>query len=57
MDQYTKKGSLENVIKIQAIWKGFQIRRIIQYLKTTQKVHQSKELVEPNKILYARRSL
>ena len=38
MQQYAKAASLKKIVKIQASWKGYQIRKVIEYLKTTQKV-------------------
>ncbi len=38
MQKYNKPENLRRVVRIQAAWKGYQIRRVIAYLRTTQKV-------------------
>ncbi len=38
MKRYTKPECLKRIVRIQAAWKGYQIRRVIAYLKATQKV-------------------
>ncbi len=57
MEAYLRGGDLNKIIRIQAAWKGYQIRRVIQYLRTTQKAFLNVDhvMLESHEIFHAGR--
>jgi hypothetical protein len=55
LEKYMTVDKVRKIVKIQAVWKGRQIRRVIDYLKTTQKVSKLLIETEHDEVLHARR--